>query len=739
VRLALCRSPAGLAALLALAGSGAVSAQSGADAPAAPATPEPQRIEVKGEAASDTDQRRREPVAKSIYGREELDKYGDVSVTDVLKRLPGINLSGGNPRMRGLGAGYTQILINGEPAPPGFSLENLPPSQVERIEVTKGPTAEHSAQAVAGTINIILRSAPRQRQRELNARIGYTAHRPVGGFHAMLGDRFGDLSVSLPISGYQWAGGSTNDTDRVTRGLDGQPQTLALQSRDRWWGGGMNVGPRLSWKLSDTLTLESQNFLQRNEFNNEGRSLAEVLAGNDPRSLDDRYRNGGHWQQARSSLQLVRRFGDGARLEARVGARASDSAFRTTAVGLDRTGAQAFDRLSTGSTREHARSTSGKFTQPLGESHTLAMGWDAESQRRRETRELIENGQPLLQDFEGEPFQANVKRIAAYVQDEWAISPRWSTYLGLRAESIATTSRSSSDELRARSEVVTPVLHLNYKFDPKSRDLIRASLTRAYKAPDLGALMARPQLNNAYPVNVSNVESGPDRVGNPALQPELSTGLDIAYETYFANGGVMSIGLFHRRIHGLVRNAVTLENVSWAAAPRWVSRPINLEGARSTGLEFEIKGRAGELMPTLGLPADLSLRLSMSAYRSQVDDIPAPDNRLEQQQPWSLTLGFDHRWAGTPLGFGANLAYTPGYVTQQTAATAQALNRVRTLDAYLSWTFSREASFRLSVNNAAPLATRTISQTVEQGGYVLRNDSLRRVNANWNAGLSLKF
>jgi len=122
-----------------------------------------------------------------------------------------------------------------------------------------------------------------------------------------------------------------------------------------------------------------------------------------------------------------------------------------------------------------------------------------------------------------------------------------------------------------------------------------------------------------------------------------------------------------------------------------------------------------------------------------VGDIPGPYNRLEQQQPWSLTLGFDHRWAGSPLGFGANLAYTPGYVTQQTAATALAQNRVRTLDAYASWSFSRDATFRLSVNNLAPTDVVTLSQTIETGGHVLRNDNVRRNRANWNAGLSLKF
>jgi iron complex outermembrane receptor protein len=117
----------------------------------AQATAPAQQVEVTADKPDDTEQRRREPVAKTIYGREEIDNYGDTNLSDVLKRLPGVNVSGGNPRLRGLGAGYTLILVNGEPAPPGFSLDNLSPSQVERIEVTKGPTAEHSAQAVAGT------------------------------------------------------------------------------------------------------------------------------------------------------------------------------------------------------------------------------------------------------------------------------------------------------------------------------------------------------------------------------------------------------------------------------------------------------------------------------------------------------------------------------------------------------------------------------------------------------------
>ena len=72
-------------------------------------------------------------------------------VADVLKRLPGVNMSGGNPRLRGLGSGYTLILINGDPAPPGFQFDQLNPSQIERIEITRGPSADQSAQAIAST------------------------------------------------------------------------------------------------------------------------------------------------------------------------------------------------------------------------------------------------------------------------------------------------------------------------------------------------------------------------------------------------------------------------------------------------------------------------------------------------------------------------------------------------------------------------------------------------------------
>lgn len=715
--------------------------RAGAQAADTADAPAPQRVEIKAEAASDTELRRRDPVAKTIYGRDELDKYGDNSVSDVLKRLPGVNMQGGNPRLRGLGASYTLILINGEPAPPGFSLENLPPSQVERIEVTKGPTAEFSTQAVAGTINIILREATRQRQRELRVALGYSAERPVLSFNGTWADRLGPLGISLPVSGYQWRGAAKTFSERDELDAELMPRQVQARTQDRWWGHGMTFGPRLNWKVDEAWSFDSLTFLQRNDYNSAAVSLIDLIAGANPSSVDDRSATRGHWQLARSSLTATRRWPDGAKVEARVGGQRSSSRSTNHVIGLNAAGEQSIDRHTEAESSEQGRSTSGKYSRPLFEAHSLSLGWDLDIRRRYEVRSVTENGVPQLPGIEGEPFRARVERAALYVQDEWEFAPQWSTYIGLRGERIASSSANSEGELRSTSSVITPLWHLNYRLDAKGRDLVRASLTRSYRAPDLNALMARRSINSTYPITGPNPELYPDRVGNPALKPELSTGFDLAFEKYLS-GGVLSVGVFYRSIDGLIRNVVSLEpvqNNDGSVVQRWVSRPTNLSHARSTGVEFEAKGRAAELLPAALAVDGLALRASLSMYRSRVDGIPGPDNRLEQQQPWSATLGFDHRMAGTPLGFGGNLAYTPAYQVQQTVAQLLELGLARAADAYVMWTFSPEANFRLSVNNFAPPVNVTTTRLVDQTGLVQSNTNRRQNLAAYNASLSLKF
>ncbi|MEO7493808.1 MAG: Plug domain-containing protein, partial [Massilia sp.] len=66
------------------------------------------------------DARRDDTATKIVVTQAEIAKFGDTTLGDVLKRQPGITINGaragrgGEVRMRGLGAGYTQVLLNGQ-------------------------------------------------------------------------------------------------------------------------------------------------------------------------------------------------------------------------------------------------------------------------------------------------------------------------------------------------------------------------------------------------------------------------------------------------------------------------------------------------------------------------------------------------------------------------------------------------------------------------------------------------
>ncbi len=696
------------------------------DAPARAPGARQDRVEVRARPQSDTELRRRAPVAKQVYGREELDQYGDTNVADVLKRLPGVSVQGGAPRMRGLGSGYTLILINGDPAPPGFQFDQLNPSQVERIEVTRGPTADRSAQAVAGTINIILKDAPRVSQRDLRLGMGYNAVRPTGSGTFTYGERAGGLALSLPLSVFEWRNINNSETERQTAGSNQLPSRALQVARQDNWGHGLNTAPRVNWKISDEESASVQGFVQKGHWHNQTRYSNQVLAGQPVMESNNQFE--GTWQNLRSNLQWNKRPSDDSSVELKLGAQDS----KGTYDGLTEAG-----RHTVGDNRDRNLTQAGKLGRLIGEEHTLTAGWDLEWRRRVETRTVTENNVPQTQDYEGQPFTARIARQALFVQDEWEISPQWSTYLGLRSERIQTQSRGLADPVINTSQVTTPLWHLNYKLDPKGRDMVRASLTRSYKAPELNSLMARPSINGlAFNTNLPNTEVTADRRGNPNLKPELATGLDLAFESYFAGGGLFSIGGFHRSVNNLVRNVTRLETVPWATVPRYVSTPENFSKARTSGLELELKGRANELMPALfDAKTALNLRAALNYYRSEVLALDGPNNRLDGQQPWSGNVGADYRLTGLPLMVGGSLAYTPAYVTRQTSVQTLDQTRARSLDVFAVWTFSRSMSLRLAASNLSPLDTE--SRTDFSSGDYTR--TLRQGRTFFGANLELKL
>ena len=341
----------------------------------------------------------------------------------------------------------------------------------------------------------------------------------------------------------------------------------------------------------------------------------------------------------------------------------------------------------------------------------------------------------MLLDF-GDQLEAESTRWAAYGQNEWTVSPNWSAHAGLRWEGIETIGDpGDGSRPHNRSSVWTPLLHAVWKPDPKGRDQVRFSLTRSYKTPTLGALIARPGISSRYPISGPNEVTSPDRAGNPDLRPELATGIDVAYEHYLAGGGLLSANLFHRQIRDLIRSVVALETVSWSPVPRWVSRQQNVGDAVTTGLELEAKARLDQVVKDA---PRIDLRANLSLYTSKVDGVPGPDNRLDQQAHATLNLGADYRLRGLPLMVGGNLNWVPGYRTQVDAGQATGVNTRRVADAFALWTINPATALRLTVSNLAPL------DSVETNSVIvgsLRETSVTTAPSyvNWQLRLELKL
>jgi iron complex outermembrane receptor protein len=690
------------------------------------------RVDVIAKQPNDTDLRRRSKVAKQVYGREEMDKYGDTNVADVLKRLPGVTMQGNAPRMRGLGSGYTLVLINGDPAPPGFALDQLDPSQVERIEVAKAPTADQSAQAVAGSINIILKEAPKVSQRDLRIGLGYNVDKPTVSGSFTIGEKWDNKSLSLPISVFQWRGLNQSTTERYQPGLDGTPALSTQSSDTSYFGHGFNLGPRLNWKISDDENLTWQSFLQRGVWNNLSRYNSFGVSGSP--SLDDNNDITGTWQNVRSNLQYVNNFSGTERIELKAGLQASKGTFDYQSV---RAGDPQLRAI--GDNGESGATQAGNYTRLLNDAHSLTAGWDLEWRQRDEKRDVTLKGLPQTSEYEGQPFSARIQRQALFVQDEWEIDKQWSTYLGVRGERIQTKSQGVGTDIDNSSSVVTPMWHLNYKLTPEGKDMVRASITRSYKAPNLGQIVARPALSSLFPdISKTNTELSPDRLGNSGLLPELATGLDVAYEKYLAGGGLVSVGVFYRDISNLIRNVTALQAVDYSPAQRWVSQPKNFSKASTSGVELEVKGRAGELFPSLfDAKLPLNLRTSLNYYHSEVEALQGPNNRLDGQQPWSGNMGFDYRFniGPLPMTVGGTLGFTPGYTTQQSQSQSLYQSRTRSIDVFAQWAFSRTLSARISANNLMPLDTQ--SQSFSTDGYYA--STVNRSRTNYQAGVEIKF
>jgi iron complex outermembrane receptor protein len=139
-----------------------------------------------------------------------------------------------------------------------------------------------------------------------------------------------------------------------------------------------------------------------------------------------------------------------------------------------------------------------------------------------------------------------------------------------------------------------------------------------------------------------------------------------------------------------------LESVPWAAVPRWVSRPQNVGGAYTQGVELEAKFRLSDVIATA---PRIDVRSNLSVFNSKVDGVPGPHARLDEQPRGTLNLGGDYRVPGLPLNIGSSVNLTPGYDTRINETQFREVGLKRVWDAYATVNVNPHTLLRLTVSN----------------------------------------
>ena len=704
-------------------------------------------MQITGTTAAESNAERRSATASRItFGREELDRMGDATLGEVLKRLPGIT-SGGAPgrggpvRMRGMGGGYTQILIDGQRMAPGFSLDSIAPEQIEKIEIMRAPVAEFGTRAIAGTINVVMRSDFKRKSNEFRVGGGADGERGQAGASWVTNGNTDLLGYNLSATLFK--GGQQNESDSRTLGLSPAGLTTLDQlshneSTSRRQG--LFANARLQFRLAPGQSLDLQPFVNVVRTRGDGQSSLVQAVGTLLPYAAATSRTDTDWQMARLTGTWMSAAGTGGRLQLRFGGRLSsaDSLSERQESG----GSAGTSRLRSDDSgqREMAVDLSGKFSQLLAERHSASAGWELQHSQRDDRRKTLVNGLPTLTEF-GENIDAKVQRIALFAQDEWEWSKQFSFYVGARWEAIETRSDSALEQVSNRSAVFTPLAHMVWKLPNRPRDQVRLSLTRSYRSPDTNQLIARPAISTLYPdLTLANQPTNPDRGGNARLKPELAWGLELGIERYLDGGGLLSANAYARRIDELIRTVRSLETVSYATVPRWVARPQNVGAADAAGLEFEAKGRLVDLWagaPALAQP--LSLRANLSLMWSRVDQVAGPNNRIEGQPPWTANFGADWQLKGTPLTVGSSLNFTPGFVVAQIDNQAYRQGVKRVIDGNFLWRFSADASARLTLSNAGPRPYDTGLSTLLADGSSQSSDTSTRTYTTVNLRGEFRF
>ena len=246
---------------------------------------------------------------------------------------------------------------------------------------------------------------------------------------------------------------------------------------------------------------------------------------------------------------------------------------------------------------------------------------------------FVFNSASTLADSTAGDFEASEDVTAAYVLASLNFAKNWTVLAGVRAEQTDATYAANELFNGAYRRVdggkdytnVLPGLHVAWR--PTKQAVVRFAWTNT---------IGRPRYSDLAPIRVlDSIETTPGRFagslsgGNPDLDPFESMNFDLSLEYYFKDGGILSLGAFHKEIKNpIYDNTVFQTNVEYEGRlydTLTFSGPANADKGKITGLELNYQRFFTALpAPFDGLGVNVNYTLVDSSVRlfTRPDELP---------------------------------------------------------------------------------------------------------------------
>lgn len=574
-----------------------------------------------------------EPVL--VYDEDYFRRFEPLTAGDALKRVPSVTflsdvLESDGARLRGLDPGYTQILINGDRIPGSnadrsFFLDRIPAELMERVEIVRSNSARRTGDAVAGTLNIVLRDA-------LTMDGGYVRGgamifddgkvKPSGGLYygGALGP--GRVLVGANVQGrynpknkksLRYSDSPENNPNYATEDFSDREDQSDVRD-------GTDYAGNLAWAYDDG---ENKFDIAGNYVRTERDQIERSFGyDEDDNLIYDNYNPLYITQESWSvTSKFVKEWGPG-KTSVRIGFARFDDREKEYEheIEFDGDEAEYAGDLTLTRIRDDELSLQLEQTFSLTEGIDLAVGGFAQNKDRDTDISAadteVEFGAGALAGYspsinrpdqyaidfptaEAEPGGLN--RIQEDRRDLFALvegkNGPFKFEAGLRWENTSTQIDDYTTAITTSNDYSVLLPSASVKFE-MGEGRLTASAARTVR---------RPRFDYLSPATLEGELGDNDQLGNPNLRPETAWGGDLGYEYKLGHTGVVGVNVFYRSVQNLVELTNTGEEGS-EGDDTFIYQPQNVGDGQVWGIEFDLSASLGFVgLPDTGVFGNLSL------------------------------------------------------------------------------------------------------------------------------------